>query len=380
MYAGNTWGAGLESHVYLLTLDLLRRGVSVTLAVHPWFARSPQRRSALATAGAELVWLPLVKAPAKVAALARLASLYWSLGRRRFDTVIAHGNGATNYYLRRFTSTGGRFVWHDHLFGAGCNHVGDVFEPPVLTAFPGRLRRTALAADLVVVGSEAGARNLRTLQGRGGEILVAPPLAQVVPPDSVERVRSRDTVLRFGLFGALDHRKGVTQLLNLWGSIDIGPSELHFWGNDPEKQFETRALRLELQNVCFHGAFQPDDLPRLMQDTDIGLVLSVIEGYPLSAWELMTFGVPFVMTPTGAAGELTTNNPDAELADFSPVGVRAAIERIAGKVRAGRTSRRRLQEHARRNFSYESALAKHSSYCPVGKPVAAGKTEVKICS
>src|ERR1039458_2606237 len=86
MYLSKTWGGGLESHVYLLTLELLRRGISVTLAVHPWFARSPRRRSALATARAELVWLPLVKAHPKVAALARLASLYWSLGRRRFDT------------------------------------------------------------------------------------------------------------------------------------------------------------------------------------------------------------------------------------------------------------------------------------------------------
>ena len=106
MYASNTWGAGLESHVYLLALELLQKGARVTLAVHPWFARSPQRRAALTEAGAEFVWLPLVKAPSKVAAMVRLGSLYWKLGSRRFDTVIAHGNGATNYYVRRFTGPG----------------------------------------------------------------------------------------------------------------------------------------------------------------------------------------------------------------------------------------------------------------------------------
>ena len=198
---------------------------------------------------------------------------------------------------------------------------------------------------------------------------MAPPLARVTAPEAVDRTFSRDAVLRFGLFGALDLRKGVLQLLNLWDSIDAGPSELHFWGNDPGKQFENRAQQLGLRNVHFHGAFQPDELPTLMQCTDIGLVLSVLEGYPLSAWELMAFGVPFVMTPAGAAAEFTADNPDTGLAEFSPDGVRSAIERLAEKVRSGGTSRRRLQEHGRRYFSYGSALAKHLSYCPVGRQV-----------
>jgi glycosyltransferase involved in cell wall biosynthesis len=100
-----------------------------------------------------------------------------------------------------------------------------------------------------------------------------------------------------------------------------------------------------------------------MDLTDVGLVLSTIEGYPCVAWELMAFGVPFVITPTGAAVECTANNPDTELASFSPEGVRNAIERLAERVRAGRTSRIRLQRLQRNEFSYDSALTKHLSYC-----------------
>ena len=363
MYVSNCWGGGLEIHLYLLSLELLRRGARVTLAVHPWFARDPERRSALLAAGAEFVLLPLVSAPRSAAALARLASLFWRLRQRRFDIVIAHGNGATNYHLRRFVKTSGKFVWHDHFFGAQCKAVGDVFEDPVLLAFAEPLQKTARLADLVVISSRAGAHNLRTLQGRRGQIVIAPALSKVGAPDASERTFNRQSILRFGLFGSLERRKGVPQLLNLWPSIDVSPSELHFFGNDPDAQFEAQARRLGLKKVFFHGAFHPDELPRLMELTDVGLVLSTIEGYPCVAWELMAFGVPFVITPTGAALECTANNPDTELASFSPEGVRNAIERLAERVRAGQTSRIRLQRLQRNEFSYEAALTKHLSYC-----------------
>jgi glycosyltransferase involved in cell wall biosynthesis len=215
-----------------------------------------------------------------------------------------------------------------------------------------------------VIGSEAGANNLRKLQGRHCDISVAAPLAPLAAETVTDRAFSHDSVLKFCLFAAtLDHRKGAPQLLRLWNSIDVGPCQLHLWGHDTRNQLEERSHRLGLKNVHFHGAFHPSDLPQLMHATDIGLVLSLHEGYPLSAWEFMAFGVPFVVTPTGAAIEFTRNNPDCELADFSPEGVRAAIERIAQKVRSGHTSRQRLQQLQRSRFSYESAVERHLSYC-----------------
>jgi len=375
MYLSNAWGGGSESHVYWLTLALLDRGARVTLAVQSRFASDPGRRSALVAAGVEFLWLPQLRGPRKAAALARLIFLYWRLRGRRFDVVLAHGNGSTNYHLRHFARPTGRFVWHDHFFGAQFSGViPDYFEQPVLGVFPEGLRRSVMAADVVVVGSEAGANNLRTLQGCRSEISVAPPLAAVAPMNAVNRAYNRDSVLRLGLFAfALDHRKGVPQLLNLWDTVHAGPCELHLWGNDTRNELEERSRRLGLRNVYFHGAFQPSDLPQLMEATDLGLVLSIHEGYPLSAWEFMAFGVPFVITPAGAAVEFTTNNTDSELADFSPQGVRAAIEKLAERVRSGQTSRRRLQELQRSKFSFESAIERHLSYCLPGSITNAGQ-------
>ncbi len=376
MYLSHCWGGGTEVHVYLLALELLRRGAAVTLAVHPNFPSTPERRSALHSAGAEFVWLSKVGGPRRATALARLTSAFWRLRGRRFDVVIAHGNGATNYYVRHFARSSGTFVWHDHFFGAAYdNSTADCFEPPVLTRFQAGQRRTALAADVVVVGSEAGASNLRKIQGRRRQISVAPPLARVAAGLATDRMFSQESVLRFGLFAAtLDHRKGAPQLLNLWNGLDVGACELHFWGEDPGSRLEEKAQREGLSNVYFHGAFQPRDLPQLMHATDIGLVLSLHEGYPLAVWEFMAFGVPFVVTPTGAAVEFTRDNPDCELAGFSPQDITDAIEKIAKKVRSGHTSRQRLQQLQESRFSFEAAVEKHLSYCfPLGAAERVGQ-------
>jgi glycosyltransferase involved in cell wall biosynthesis len=107
-----------------------------------------------------------------------------------------------------------------------------------------------------------------------------------------------------------------------------------------------------------------------MQHLDIGLVLSIEEGYALVASEYMHHGVPFVMTDVGASIEFSDGNPDCLIVAVDPVAIQAGIEELAHRMRFGSTSRRRLAEFARSRFSFERVAQAHVRYV-MDKSVAA---------
>jgi glycosyltransferase involved in cell wall biosynthesis len=362
MHAPGVLGGGMEIHIVHLSIELRREGAGVTLVVHERLGEQCGRRQLLEDAGVDFIDLPDSPCLPGVARLVRARLLLASrLRRRKFDLVICHGWGGSHRWFKRFKAPNGLFVWHDHQTGAAVAASSGGFVEPMPRPYPWWVARVAHAADLVIIGSERARRNLIQIQGMKGPILVLPPLEQLDSAGpATERPENRG-ILHLAMFGNLEHYKGVLPLLRLWGTLQIGPARLHLHGNDPGGRFEGHARSLGISTVHFHGVYRPDDLPGHMAATDMGLVCSLFEGYPLTALELMAHGVPFVMTRAGAAEELAAGNPDVELAPLTDEGVRGAIERLAFKVRNGLTSRKRLQHHYLRHFSYASHVARYKN-------------------
>jgi glycosyltransferase involved in cell wall biosynthesis len=359
MHIPRAWGGGLEIHVVHLSLLLRAQGARVTLIVHPRFGTEPARRDALREAGIDCLPLPDL---AGLPTLLRIALSRTYLRPRlapAYDLVLCHGAGGSHRWFRRFVRPGGRFIWHDHMAGARLASPPLVFERPVFRPYPGPALAAARQADFAVVGSDHGRRNLLDVQKLSCPVWVLPPLREFLPlPDVVERAPARP--LRLAVLGALDDIKGVIPLLKLWRSLRIGPARLTFHGPDPGDRYRAFAGARGLESsVCFAGPYRSADIPRIMAETDLGLVLSLAEGYPLTALEFMAWGVPFAMTDVGAGPELTAGNPDAVLASLSDRGVSRAVDDLAARVRAGETSRRRLHAHYLRHFSFRSAAEQY---------------------
>jgi len=359
LVAPRVWDGGMESHLSNLALLYAAHGHAVTLAVHPRFPEHARRRERLAQSAVRLVRVPeAAGAPLPLRLFLRRAALARALAARSFDTVICHGFGLTLPWFRRFVAPGGRFFWHEHTDGARARIVAPGFHPPAASRYPWMFRRMFPHLTAALVGSGRGAENLRRIQGATCPVRVAPPL---MAPCEIPRAFERDLgtgPLRISIFGALHPTKGTDALLRLWPSLSIGAATLHFHGPLAMPPIDALARELRVP-AAFHGPYSSEEVPALMRATDLALIPSLHEGYPLTAWEAMAWGVPFVMTDVGAAPELTRENPNTRMAGLDPQSVRRAIEEHVAALRAGRLSRAALQQHQGRFFSAEEAARQH---------------------
>lgn len=355
---------GVETHVYHLARVLRQAGVQVALTSQRRLAFNQAWADDLERSGVELVAPPT---PASrmtgVAGLAiSRAWLRWQLRGRFFDMVIGQGHGGAFAWMRRFLAPNGLFVWHEYWYGVPTH--GDRYQEyrvPEPRRFPLRMRRMVGSLDVILVGCERARRNLRLVQEVSVPVAVVPPLTHLdgVPPAS-DRCYDQHSPIKILMAGRMGFGKGLGTLIRVWNALDLGDAELHLYG-PVESGFARKAVSRLSGNdrIVVHGPFVRRDLPRVLGEADLGLMLSIEEGYGLVVWEYMACGLPFVMTDCGAAEEFTAENPDGLKVDVSEEGICRGLDEMVRRLRDNRLSRSRLQAFHRRCFSHEVASAQH---------------------
>ncbi|HVX66113.1 MAG TPA: glycosyltransferase family 4 protein [Bryobacteraceae bacterium] len=361
LVAPRVWDGGMEMHLSNLALLYSEHGYRVTLAVDPRFPAHAGRAGKLAASGAEFVKVPGYDSdPLPVRLFKRRADFSRALAPRSFDMVLCQGFGYSLPWFRRFVAPGGRFLWHEHTDGACARILQPGFHAPTPSRYPRLFRRMFRHLDGALAGSARGVANLRRVQGLTCPVHAIAPLMEAFDiPDASER-KTGARPLRIGVFGTIHPNKGSEAILRLWPSLAIGPATLHFHGRLAAAPLDALARALGVPAV-FHGPYRSEELPALMQATDMALIPSLMEGYPLTAWECMARGVPFVITDVGAAPEFARDNPNIRLAALAPEAVRRRIEEHVAALRAGDLSRAALQQHQRRHFAREDAARAYLS-------------------
>lgn len=144
----------------------------------------------------------------------------------------------------------------------------------------------------------------------------ARPLAEVAPHRSLKRGEKRN---RFAYFGNLSPNKGILLLLEaarLGNERSPGSFRIDIFGGAP---FQSDAFKEELKAAlaaaggvaAWHGAYQPDEMPRLMQDADWVVTPSQWwENAPLVIDEAFSHRRPVIASDIGGMAEAVSHNRD----------------------------------------------------------------------
>jgi len=126
--------------------------------------------------------------------------------------------------------------------------------------------------------------------------IYGPPLKQLDNGDN----------LIFTYAGQIIKRKGLLNLLKAFMSIDRDDIRLKIWGKStPGKYFD---LVMECVNgdsrIEYKGAFTAGNLPEIYSSTDIAVLPSLMENYPLGVFEAFQYQKPIIASNAGGIPEI----------------------------------------------------------------------------
>ena len=155
-----------------------------------------------------------------------------------------------------------------------------------------------------------------------------------------------------GLFlGRLGRRKGCYELLEALAKVDADTRgsrpgvRIVMAGDGDIDRMRAEASRLGVAHlVDFPGWIGPDDRFRLLAEADFFVLPSYEEGLPMALLESMGSGLPVIVTPVGAIGEVIR---DGENGLLVPPGDAAALAEAMSRLTKSDQERRALGAAAR---------------------------------
>ena len=153
--------------------------------------------------------------------------------------------------------------------------------------------------------------------------------------------------------GRIDARKGIEELINAMAICVASNPAIHLTiiGNGDPIYLEKLKNRIDptcREHISFSGFIPNDELPRYINPFMLGVMPSRAEAFGITAIELMSCGIPIIMTNKAAGPEIVTDGEDGWLVDPSNVEALAAkiIEAFADMERVqlfGKNARRKVE-------------------------------------
>ncbi|MCW5947240.1 MAG: glycosyltransferase family 4 protein [Fimbriimonadales bacterium] len=164
--------------------------------------------------------------------------------------------------------------------------------------------KTLQRSNLVICLSESWREYYLTL-GIDPPKLVALP-NPVLVPDAVPN-RSNRQRIQFLYLGLMSELKGVYDLLQAFASLPDSTrqkAQLVMAGNGELDKVRQIAAEIGIQgSVTVYDWVGPTERDRLLEESDVFLLPSYIEGLPMGMLEAMSYGMPVITTPVGGIPE-----------------------------------------------------------------------------
>jgi glycosyltransferase involved in cell wall biosynthesis len=240
------------------------------------------------------------------------------------------------------------------------------------------LRGQLEAADIVLAPSEFVRRSFERFGVSRGRLHVLPHAVERMPTAP----RATESPVRFGFVGSLTSHKGVDVLCEAF-SRTAGDSTLTLFGCCDDPVFFGRLGPYLGSRIRYEGEFEHDRLADVYGRFDVLVVPSrVHESFSMVVAEAQAFGLPVVVTRTGALPELVVDRQNGLL--VPPGNVRALAAALARMSDPREVDRLRLgvpapmapEEHARRlDAVYRALVPTARGAQPSSRPARAAPAE-----
>lgn len=287
---------GLEKQAHELAKALLAKGVAVQVM---------SGRVVAGQADQEVVeGVPVTRLPWSRSRWLRFVLSPWNIAhtlwvkRYEFDVIHLHQVSPASLFIIVLAGLMGKRVL------VKLANVGDYGIPGLQSRWFGKLRlHILLHADVIVAMSDESCRELSAAGFPAARVLRTPngiDLARV-PGDRVHD-QAAEGMCRVVFVGRLSEEKQLEVLLDAWHGLRNDcrlPKVLHLLGDGPlAPALKVQAARLGLlDSVHFHG--QVTDVAECLQEMDVFVITSRVEGNSNAVLEAMAAGLPIVATAVG---------------------------------------------------------------------------------
>jgi len=136
-----------------------------------------------------------------------------------------------------------------------------------------------------------------------------------LPIEAVPKIPRRDIV--FGFVGQIISRKGVDVLVEAFKHPFFARNKLLIFGGRYEDSYGRRFLESikGVDNIEYHGIYQPQDLPGIMSRIDIACVPSRMDNHPLTVYEAFLNKTPVIASDAGGIPEMIEDGNNGLLFD-----------------------------------------------------------------
>ncbi len=138
--------------------------------------------------------------------------------------------------------------------------------------------------------------------------------------------------LRFTFLGSACWFKGLDLAVAAFSALNLDNARLDIHGGAANPDYLRQAMDLAAGNpsVVYHGGYAPEDVPRLLGESDALLLPSRMETFSFVAREALSAGVPVIAANSGALPEIIRHGRNGLLfANGDAAALARAMARIA---------------------------------------------------
>ena len=146
----------------------------------------------------------------------------------------------------------------------------------------------------------------------------------VLPNNHYSEKRIHDPI-RLLFVGRLSKVKRVDEIIQAVDSNEIDVV-LTIVGDGEESEYLQSITKTE--RVQFKGALKPEKVKAELEEADILVMNSILEGKPMAIIEAMSFGLPIITTDVGGIKELVSFGHNAIMTDGSSKSIQLAIIKV----------------------------------------------------
>ena len=278
----------------------------------------------------------------QISGIATYVKLLYHLLRHDIKIVHMHGGSGKSFYRKRV------YIDLCHLFGVRIiYHIHGGNFKSFVERHPSSVKKTLNKCDVIVALSNTWKDYFRSI-GFDNVVVIPNP----IEPPVTRPLSKDDTCLHLAFLGNIVSRKGIFDLLHAMEGLS--GVVLHIGGKGDTARMQQEIRNFGLENaVVYHGFVSGEEKEKLFQSSDVYVLPSYVEGFPVSILEAMSYGMPVVASRIGGIPDIIDERKTGLLVTPGDItALRAAITELLNDKEKRMAMGRNAEEESKKYFPH----------------------------